>query len=75
MEPVQSVVCTFVVASAGRTLFTEERENPPKAGELISYDSKAYEVLSVSPPEAPPAEPSDDAAPQFSALVRVRPTG
>ena len=72
MEPGCDVVCTFVVASANSTLFTENRPVIPETGELIRYNGKTYEVLTVSPQEPPPGEPLDEPAPQLSALVRVR---
>lgn len=70
--PSANVICTFVAASANATLFTQERAIVPEVGELIEYDEKVYEVISVSPQEPPLGEPLDEAAPQLSALVRVR---
>jgi hypothetical protein len=75
MEPIGNIICTFVVASANTTLFTDERPVIPEVGELIRYDSKIYEVISVSPQEPPLGEPLDEAAPQLSALVRVQLSG
>ena len=72
MESGGTVVCTFVVASADRILFTEERAAIPEVGELIRYDGKVYEVLAVSPQERLPGEPLDEQASQLPVLVRVQ---
>jgi hypothetical protein len=72
VEAGDNVICTFVVASANSTLFTEERAVIPDVGEPIRYNGKTYEVLAVSLQEPPLGEPLDEAAPQLSALVRVQ---
>ena len=75
MEPIGNIICTFAVASANTTLFTEQRAIAPEVGELIRHDGKLYEVISVSPQEPPLDGPLDEAAPQLSALVRVQLSG
>ena len=71
MEPSGRAVCTFVVASANSSLFTEQRAAIPDVGELIRYGGKTYQVLTVSPQEPPLGEE----APLLSALVHVQLTG
>lgn len=75
MELDRDIVCTFVVASANRTLFTEKRPILPVAGEQIAYAGSRYEVQSVSPQEPPLGESLDEAAPSLSALIRVQLAG